>query len=801
MVYLSAAVSLKILIGGKITIMNFEEKLTIYDLKRKLSGWQKFSSGIMARCPAHDDGTSSLSIKDAGDKILIFCHAGCKFEDICAALMIKPEQLFSKKCFENNFHKDKASENKKYIHYDYKNEAGELKFQCVRIETVNNEGKKSKTFRHRQPDGKGEWLWNISNPPVEKIPYRLPELLNSAPDESVFIAEGEKDVDSLLDIGVIATCNPLGAGKWESGYNKFFHNRRCIILPDNDEPGKSHSAKIAESLLDTVAELKILNLPDLAEKADITDWINAGGTREALLSLVEQTPVFTGNVITADSSSNNAFSKEEGRKPENQKLTSARKLLLLVQDVELFYTSDNTAYATVLINANKENIPVKSEEFGDWLNSRYFESEDDIAPSNAIKEVKDVLSGTAKLKGKLEDIFIRVAEFDGVIYLDLADKARHAVAIKESGWEIVKNAPVKFIRPDGMVPLQIPERGGSINELKLFLNINNDDFVLIASWLVACLRLNQPHPALIFQGEQGTAKSTAAKVIRRIIDPNMAPLRSLPKDERDLMIAAENSAVLCFDNVSFLKSELSDSLCRIITGSGYATRKLYTDRSETIFSLIRPIMINGIGDLINRSDLLDRSIIINLKPLPKRKAEREFWNEFDALLPKILGALLDATSFALANLNLTVNEFKNDNVELPRMADFTLWASAAEPSFGFSSGEFIDCYRKNRRAVNDAVVDLDMVAGLISRFVEKNVEWKGLPAQLYEDLKSFADDSLVHSRDFPKDPRSLGGRLARIAPNLRARGIEYFPPDRSLRTENRVIVLKLTEPPIDNENL
>lgn len=284
--------------------MNFEEKITIHDLERKLSGWQKSNSGIMARCPAHDDGTPSLSIKDAGDKILIFCQAGCKFEDICAALSIKPEQLFSKKCFENSFHKDKASKNKKYIYYDYKNEAGKLKFQCVRIESVDNEGKKSKTFRQRQPDGKGEWLWNISNPPVEKFLYRLPELLNSASDESIFIAEGEKDVDSLFDLGVIATCNPLGAGKWESGYNKFLHNRRCVILPDNDEPGKSHSARIAKSLIGTAAEIKILNLPDLAEKADITDWISAGGTRKELLSLVQQTPVFTENINAADSSSN-----------------------------------------------------------------------------------------------------------------------------------------------------------------------------------------------------------------------------------------------------------------------------------------------------------------------------------------------------------------------------------------------------------------------------------------------------------------------------------------------------------------
>ena len=416
-----------------------------------------------------------------------------------------------------------------------------------------------------------------------------------------------------------------------------------------------------------------------------------------------------------------------------------------------------------------------------------------VASANSIREVKDVLSGKAKFKGRREKIFIRVAEANGVIYLDLGDEEGRAVSISRSGWEIINDAPVKFIRPDGLQPLPIPEKEGSIEELRRFLNVDDDSFTLILGWLINFLRIDYPCPVLAIQGEQGSAKSTAVRVIRQIYDPNAAMVRNLPNDLRDLMIAAVNNAILSFDNISFIKANLSDSLCRISTGGSFAVRKLYTDQSESIITALRPIIINGIGDLISRSDLLDRSIIINLSPIKKRISERAFWKDFDKAHPFILGALLNAAVTALKNLESVTEEFAAENAELPRMADFALWASAAEPSFGLSPGEFTDCYDRNIKAIHRTVLDLDLIAGLIVRFVEDRTEWTGLPAELLEALKLFADEALVRSRDFPKDPRALGGRLARIAPNLRARGIEYIPPDRSLRSENRAIVLKLTD--------
>ena len=151
-------------------------------------------------------------------------------------------------------------------------------------------------------------------------------------------------------------------------------------------------------------------------------------------------------------------------------------------------------------------------------------------------------------------------------------------------------------------------------------------------------------------GEQGSAKSTLQRVLRALIDPNKAPIRSLPRDERDLMIAATNGWCLAFDNLSHLQDWQSDALCRISTGGGFAARELYTDQDETILDVQRPVMLNGIEEVVTRNDLLDRSIIVYLPSIPpeRRQPEKRFWREFEQARPAILGAILDAVSTALA---------------------------------------------------------------------------------------------------------------------------------------------------------
>src|SRR5262249_19520000 len=154
--------------------------------------------------------------------------------------------------------------------------------------------------------------------------------------------------------------------------------------------------------------------------------------------------------------------------------------------------------------------------------------------------------------------------------------------------------------------LPLPLRGGSIESLGLFLNLASDnDFVLVAAWLLGALRAGGPYPALAIAGEQGSAKTVLSKLLRALIDPSVAPVRALPRDERELFMAASNGHVLAFDNLSGLPPWLSDTLCRLTSGGALSTRRLFTDQDEILFAAARPVILNGIEDFITRPDLAD----------------------------------------------------------------------------------------------------------------------------------------------------------------------------------------------------
>lgn len=223
------------------------------DVKRCGKGWS-------ARCPAHNDEHPSLIVTESDDGlILMYCHAGCSFEDICRALG-----------------------NSNIVEtYDYQDETGKLLYQVTRTAP--------KGFFMRRPDGKYGFKNGLGN--VRRVLYRLPDLLKIDRQQPVFIPEGEKDVDSLLGLGLIATCNSGGAGKWRDEYNRWLSERDVVVLPDNDAQGEEHARTVAKSLLGVAASVKVVRLPNLPDKVDVSDWLSAGGTKEQLLIHVEKAEI------------------------------------------------------------------------------------------------------------------------------------------------------------------------------------------------------------------------------------------------------------------------------------------------------------------------------------------------------------------------------------------------------------------------------------------------------------------------------------------------------------------------------
>ncbi|MDQ2787125.1 MAG: hypothetical protein M3Y58_19210, partial [Chloroflexota bacterium] len=161
--------------------------------------------------------------------------------------------------------------------YDYTDASGALLFQVVRSA--------DKEFMQRRPDGRGNWIYHLDG--ITRIPYHLPELLAAPQEMTVYIVEGEKDVNTLRALGLVATTNPGGAGKWRREFNRFFVGRQVVILPDNDDVGWNHAFAVAAQLAPVALCVKVVTLPDVAEKGDVTDWLNGGGSLPTLAALIE----------------------------------------------------------------------------------------------------------------------------------------------------------------------------------------------------------------------------------------------------------------------------------------------------------------------------------------------------------------------------------------------------------------------------------------------------------------------------------------------------------------------------------
>jgi hypothetical protein len=459
----------------------------------------------------------------------------------------------------------------------------------------------------------------------------------------------------------------------------------------------------------------------------------------------------------------------------------------VASSAEFFHTPAGTAFVDLLINGNRETWPIRSQRFRTWLRRRHYETTRTAASAAAINAALDMFEAQAQFEGPERAVHVRLAEHGGHIYLDLAEECWRAVEIGRDGWRVIGSPPVRFRRAAGMLPLPVPKAGGSIEELASFLNLpSRNDFVLVVAWLLATLRAGGPYPVLAICGEQGSAKTVLSKLLKALIDPNVAPVRALAREERDLVIAANNSHVLAFDNLSGLPHALSDAFCRLATGASFGLRQLYTDADEVLFQAARPILLNGIEDVIGRSDLADRTLFLNLPPIADRgrRSERQMWRDFELARPRILGSLLDAAAHGLRKLP----EIRLE--QLPRMADFALWATACETAF-WPAGTIARAYQANRRAAIEDLIDVDPVAARIRQMMANRSRWTGSASDLLCTGADLAGAGLPSGlADWPKTPRALAGRLRRAQPFLRALGIEVAF-SREGQSGNRVIRIRM----------
>ena len=448
---------------------------------------------------------------------------------------------------------------------------------------------------------------------------------------------------------------------------------------------------------------------------------------------------------------------------------AGKSLSCLGKSPSLFHTPVGEGYAIIPINGHSETWALNSRGFERWVAAQFYEKCSRPPRRSALKDAIRMLEARAQFSSPELPVFVRLAEWKGTIYLDLCNDAWEVIEITPLGWRITRNSPVKFIRAPGMRPLPPPQRGGSLGDLRRFINVPDErDWVLCVSWLLASLRPSGPFPILNILATQGGGKSTMERMLRDLIDPSIADLRCPPRSERDLLIAANNSWVLAFDNLSAIKEWQSDAFCRLSTGGGISTRKLYTNGEEYIANPIRPIITNGIDYLPNREDFLDRSMNIHLPQIPDkgRIPEKELWEKFHMAQPFILGVMFDIVSSALLNLPHT------QLGSYPRMADFVQWVASGENALPWKPGSFLKTYEENRRfAIQDSLEGNKIISAMQKMLMQKK-SWTGTATDLLNTLESYTDQG--DRRSWPKLASELSGILHRAEKSLQSVGIDLI---------------------------
>jgi energy-coupling factor transporter ATP-binding protein EcfA2 len=357
-------------------------------------------------------------------------------------------------------------------------------------------------------------------------------------------------------------------------------------------------------------------------------------------------------------------------------------------------------------------------------------------------------------------LYLRAAQHDGNLWLDLGDHTGRAVQITRTGWSVESARPVLFKRTTLTGPLPEPQAGGSLDDLWEWLNVAKDDRPLVAAALVSMLFSDQPHVVLAIFGEQGTGKTTVVKVLTLILDPSPVPVRKPPRDADSWVTQAAGSWVVGLDNLSDIPPWLSDSLCRASTGDGDVRRKLYSDNDYAVFAFRRCVIFDAIDVGAMEPDLADRALPVTLDLIPddERRDEESFWPDWRDDHPLILGAVLDLAVKVLRRLPSV------DLAKKPRMADYARILAAVDAELDTDA---LTRYASQAATLAADGLSGDPLAARIQAIVTSPYE--GTSAGLLELVKPH-DPDWKPPKEWPKDARAVTSRMRRLAPAFRKTG-------------------------------
>lgn len=545
---------------------------------------------------------------------------------------------------------------------------------------------------------------------------------------------------------------------------------------------------------DLVARLEILRASDIP----IPRWLMEA-PQNLLVGLLAQ-PMADRPTVAADrlrDIEQNVAKFEALQAGSIQGPASADSLVALCDHyvLEAFRNTYGTTYVT-LDDGQRRTFEVDSQEFVEWMTAAYYLTTNRAPSDRHIKDAQGVFRAKALVHKKVYPVFQRAARIENEVWVDTGRDDGAYLHIMPGRYEVTYSCPHRFIRPRGMLPLPLPKEGGNLWELFDHVNVPEADRPVVLMYLLAVFGSRGAYPILAFIGEQASAKTTTAKLLKRLLDPSAASERAQPNNPKDVYIGAKNAKILYYDNVSYVGREVSDALCQLSTGGNFASRALYTNGDEYVMWGHNPVMLTAIRHVITAADLGSRSLLVQPEPIPATETRTlsDIVANFDEAHPRLLGAYLRVLAEALTA------EASVPTSGLPRLADAMRLAIAAEAALGLDPGSMLAAYTTNRRRVVGAEVEASSLVRVLREAVdEAGGPLVGSAGELLEQLTvrylpTPGGFNRPRPTDWPGSPRAFADALREQASSLREVGIKATPSQTSGSNSRKVWTIQAIDP-------
>jgi 5S rRNA maturation endonuclease (ribonuclease M5) len=739
-----------------ISAINFQPSAEdlIAHLKAKQNG-----SSYWSLCPAHDDHKPSLelTIADRGF-VWVKCRTGCSIDNVRSALPPNLQQLVRESGASASpavAKATKATKKKKAFGtnaatYNYCDASGNIVYRVVR--TANPKG-----FYQQRPDGVGGWIGNLAGTPPTI--YHLPEVLMAAKaGEVIFIAEGEKDVDALVSVGVVATCNSGGAEKFRSEFGDYFTGaKEVVVVADNDVPGMKHAQQIMAFMTAWSIPVRVVRA---AEGKDFSDHLAAG------FGISDLVPVLDSELPAPSLLTLITPNADDDEPPSPTQLM----VLHVLSSYDLGCDGEGSPWAVPKKGEPRIAIPIEEHGklarrlVGNHWRSHFFAPSKSAAAAACMQAHDE-----AERSSTLIEPALRATFADGCVIIDLGRQDGQVLTIRPGEWSVgpdTHNVVWRRTKLTGEMP--IPGRGGDINLLRNHVRVGDQDWPATVAWLILALRPDLPCPIIITRGPAGAAKSSLARRLLDLVDPaggGRSALRSVPRDVESWSVSANASRAIGIDNLTGIPAWWKSALCIAVTGAIDTARALYTDSDITIRFLKKSIILTGIDVGTLTSDLADRTISIELEAIPD--TERADESQLDAAWQRdqaaILGGLADVIAKMLAIPTSTIPPDTK-----PRMSDFYTILLGVDQVLGTDGAQ---SYLTSARDLQSEIADGEPVVQAIASLMDGRDKWKAAMTELYSTLTP-ADPS----KRWPQSAQALSGKIKALEEPLKTIGIGVDRP-------------------------